>query len=72
MARAWGTTRGRTTNGTGWPRSSPTSPTGRATGHDEEPHPLLLDGSRMSEADEAWVPVLTPDGPGVLVWSNSD
>ncbi|MET0134978.1 MAG: DUF6210 family protein [Kibdelosporangium sp.] len=41
-------------------------------GHTEEPHDLRLDESRMREADEAWVPVLTPDGPGVLVWSNSD
>jgi hypothetical protein len=41
-------------------------------GHTEEPHALRLDESRMREADEAWVPVLTPDGPGVLVWSNSD
>jgi hypothetical protein len=38
----------------------------------EEPHGLRLDDSRMHEADEAWVPVLTPDGPGVLVWFNSD
>ncbi|MFJ7072026.1 DUF6210 family protein [Streptomyces sp. NPDC098781] len=41
-------------------------------GHDEEPHDLRLDESRMREADEAWVPVRTPDGPGVLVWFNSD
>lgn len=41
-------------------------------GRAEEPHELRLDGSRMREADEAWVPVLTPDGPGVLVWFNSD
>ncbi|MFJ4847177.1 MULTISPECIES: DUF6210 family protein [unclassified Streptomyces] len=38
----------------------------------EEPHPLRLDESRIREADEAWVPVITPDGPGVLVWFNSD
>jgi hypothetical protein len=36
------------------------------------PAPLALDESRLAEADEAWVPVLTPDGPGVLVWENSD
>lgn len=36
------------------------------------PMPLQLDDSRVAELDEAWVPVLTPDGPGVLVWSNSD
>ncbi|MGC5021856.1 DUF6210 family protein [Micromonospora sp. DT47] len=37
----------------------------------EDPHPLRWDESRR-EADEAWVPVLTPAGPGVLVWANSD
>jgi hypothetical protein len=36
------------------------------------PHPLRLDERHLSDADEAWVPVLTPDGPGILVWSNSD
>jgi hypothetical protein len=36
------------------------------------PHPLRLDVRHLSDADEAWVPVLTPDGPGILVWSNSD
>lgn len=36
------------------------------------PAPLALDETRLSEADEAWVPVVTPDGPGVLVWENSD
>jgi hypothetical protein len=41
-------------------------------GHAEEYHDLLLDESRISEADEAWVPVITPDGPGVLMWFNSD
>ncbi|OLF18438.1 DUF6210 family protein [Actinophytocola xanthii] len=41
-------------------------------GHGEERHDLRLDESRMAEVDEAWVPVLTPDGPGVLVWPNSD
>ena len=34
--------------------------------------PLRLDERHLSDADEAWVPVLTPDGPGVLVWFNSD
>lgn len=36
------------------------------------PVPLALDESRLGEVDEAWVPVVTPDGPGVLVWENSD
>lgn len=33
---------------------------------------LRLDPGRHHEIDEAWLPVLTPDGPGVLVWQNSD
>lgn len=41
-------------------------------GTTEEPHDLRLDESRALEVDEAWVPVLTPDGTGVLVWFNSD
>ncbi|MGY0460329.1 DUF6210 family protein [Kitasatospora sp. cg17-2] len=41
-------------------------------GTTEEPHALQLDESRVRETDEAWVPVITPDGPGVLVWFNSD
>ncbi|MFD9687750.1 DUF6210 family protein [Kitasatospora sp. NPDC059088] len=36
------------------------------------PPSLVLDESRLSEAAEAWIPVTTPDGPGVLVWENSD
>ncbi|WP_373861898.1 DUF6210 family protein [Actinomadura hibisca] len=41
-------------------------------GLNERPHALRLDEDRIGEADEAWVPVLTPDGPGMLVWHNSD
>ncbi|MFF4084520.1 DUF6210 family protein [Streptomyces sp. NPDC001777] len=41
-------------------------------GHTEDPHTLGLDGGRFRDADEAWVPVITPDGPGVLLWANSD
>ncbi|NYV74588.1 hypothetical protein HW445_09740 [Streptomyces sp. UH6] len=41
-------------------------------GATEEPHVLRLDESRIRETDEAWVRVITPDGPGVLVWFNSD
>jgi hypothetical protein len=37
-----------------------------------EPVPLVLGESRIDQFDEAWLPVLTPDGPGVLWWSNSD
>ncbi|WP_086829905.1 DUF6210 family protein [Allokutzneria sp. NRRL B-24872] len=38
----------------------------------DEPHALRLDESRWGDVDEAWVPVITPDGPGVLLWFNSD
>jgi hypothetical protein len=41
-------------------------------GSSETPGPLRLDEQNLRDADEAWVPVLTPDGPGVLVWPNSD
>ncbi|MEU2610567.1 DUF6210 family protein [Micromonospora sp. NPDC007271] len=41
-------------------------------GWDEDPHPLRWDETRSGDTDEAWVPVLTPDGPGMLVWANSD
>jgi len=41
-------------------------------GHTEQPHNLRLDESRIRDADEAWVPVITPDGPGTLLWFNSD
>ncbi|MEV4347335.1 DUF6210 family protein [Actinoplanes sp. NPDC049596] len=41
-------------------------------GRSEEPKPLALDESRLPEADEAWIPVQTPDGPGILIWPNSD
>ena len=34
--------------------------------------PLELDESRLGELAEAWVPVRTPDGPGVLMWNNCD
>ena len=33
---------------------------------------LRLDEGRLAELDEAWIPVLTSDGPGVLMWPNSD
>lgn len=38
----------------------------------DEADVLTLDTSRMAEVDEAWVPVRTPAGAGVLVWCNSD
>ncbi|MER5978556.1 DUF6210 family protein [Streptomyces sp. NPDC001857] len=41
-------------------------------GSTAEPHPLRLNESRIREADEAWVPEVTPDGPAVLVWFDSN
>ncbi|MGW5265488.1 DUF6210 family protein [Microbispora sp. NPDC004025] len=41
-------------------------------GNADRRHDLRLDESRIREVDEAWVPVATPDGPGVLMWRNSD
>jgi hypothetical protein len=43
-------------------------------GHDGQDHPVQLsvDERRLAELDEAWVPVATPDGPGYLLWKNSD
>jgi hypothetical protein len=35
-------------------------------------HRIRLDENRLIDLDEAWVPVLTPDGPGILLWPNSD
>jgi Family of unknown function (DUF6210) len=33
---------------------------------------LELDAERLDELDEAWIPVRTADGPGILLWPNSD
>lgn len=33
---------------------------------------LELDLARKNEIAEAWIPVITPDGPGVLVYRNCD
>jgi len=46
--------------------------TSASDGRRDERHWLALDDSRLAEADEAWVPVRTPAGPGVLMWFNSD
>jgi hypothetical protein len=41
---------------------------------DDESGPvaLILDADRAAHVDEAWIPVVTPHGLGVLVWHNSD
>lgn len=41
-------------------------------GGDDERGALDVDESRIDEAVEAWLPVTTPAGPGVLVWPNCD
>jgi len=40
-------------------------------GNDIRDH-LMLNLDRLDEVVEAWVPVLTPWGGGVLIWKNSD
>ncbi len=39
---------------------------------DDRQEPLQIDDSRLYELCEAWVPVLTANGPGVLLWENCD
>lgn len=39
---------------------------------DESREALRFDESRLGELAEAWIPVLTPDGPGVLLAQNCD
>jgi hypothetical protein len=34
--------------------------------------PLRIDEARIDEIAEAWIPVETPDGPGVLLYKNCD
>jgi hypothetical protein len=41
-------------------------------GCESELHHLQLDIGRMSECIEAWIPVLTPYGRGILTLDNSD
>ena len=41
-------------------------------GADHAPQSIELDRSRLREGNEACVPVLTPDGRGMLVWNNCD
>jgi hypothetical protein len=33
---------------------------------------LALDLSQLADCREAWIPVTTPDGPGILTFDNSD
>lgn len=33
---------------------------------------LRLDHTRLEECTEAWIPIITPYGPGVLIFKNSD
>jgi hypothetical protein len=41
-------------------------------GEDDERHLLVLDEGRLDECVEAWIPVRTPYGRGILVLENSD
>lgn len=38
----------------------------------EERLTMEVDMSRLEEVAEAWVPIITPDNPGVLMWDNCD
>lgn len=42
------------------------------TGGADERGSLRLDLARLTEIAEAWAPVMTSDGPGILVWENCD
>lgn len=46
--------------------------TSREEGDNDTRAPLRLDDDRIAELVEAWVPVITPAGGGVLVWPNCD
>jgi hypothetical protein len=39
---------------------------------EDQPHQLQLDVERIDECIEAWIPVLTQYGPGILTLENSD
>jgi hypothetical protein len=39
---------------------------------EDRPEFLVLDRARLEQCVEAWIPVITPMGPGVLVRENSD
>lgn len=43
-----------------------------AANFDDEEVPLELDEASLADLDEAWVPVLAPQGPSFLAWCNSD
>lgn len=42
------------------------------TGSGDSREHMALDEARLDQLVEAWVPVKTPLGPGVLVWANCD
>jgi hypothetical protein len=50
----------------------PSPDTGARTHTGTHAESLVLDEARIGELDEAWVPVISADGPAVLIWPNSD
>jgi Family of unknown function (DUF6210) len=38
----------------------------------DQKDPIHIDGDRVEEIAEGWIPVQTPDGPGVLLYKNCD
>ena len=39
---------------------------------DDRKDPLRVDATRLEQLAEAWIPVQTPDGPGILLYQNCD
>lgn len=39
---------------------------------DDKKHQIRIDESRTDEIAEGWIPIETPDGPGVLLYKNCD
>lgn len=55
-----------------WPRLEGIVQTIPFWSEDDQLTRLRLDLARMSEACEAWVPVITAEGDGILIWPNCD
>lgn len=55
-----------------WPRLEDIVQTIPFWNEDDQPTRLRLDLARIKEACEAWVPVITTEGDGILIWPNCD
>lgn len=45
---------------------------GCALDRDDHKHRIQIDKARIDEVAEGWIPIQTPDGPGVLLFKNCD